>query len=102
MSKCVQQWCYGCILGRESGSKWHNLCSLHTLDQIRFCIYYALDSIDDAAVMEQYGNEVGLAALEWADIFEPEYRRITWMSSEDWFNDMTSLVFEKLEHPPCD
>ena len=95
MSKCVQQWCYGCIQGRERGS-CHNLCNLHVLDQIRFCLYVALDAIDDASVMEQYGDEVGLAALEWPDVLDANYRRSTWMSSEEWFADMTSSIFDKM------
>ena len=43
----------------------HNLCSMHALNRVRFCIYFALDFVDEAAITEQYGNEVGLAALEW-------------------------------------
>ena len=30
--------------------------------------------IDEAAIMEQYGNEADLAALEWLDIFDSDYR----------------------------
>ena len=45
----------------------HNLCNLHALDQIRFCLYFALNFIDEGNVMEQYGEEVGLAALEWVE-----------------------------------
>ena len=52
---------------KESGSLMHNLCNLHALDQIRFCLYFALNFIDEGNVMEQYGEEVGLAALEWVE-----------------------------------
>ena len=65
-------------------------------------ILFTLNFIDEGSVMEQYGDEVGLAALEWVDIFDPEYRRNHWMCTEEWFNDMTCLMFEKLEHPPSD
>ena len=27
--------------------------------------FVSLDFVDEAAIMEQYGNEVGLAAFEW-------------------------------------
>ena len=37
-----------------------------------------------------WSNEVGLAALEWCDIFDPEYRRTTWIAEEEWFTDVTS------------
>ena len=73
----------------------HNLCSMHALDQVRFCIYFALDFVDEAAIMEQYGDEVGLAAFEWCDVLDPEYRRFTWIGGEKWFNDVTNLILEK-------
>ena len=95
MSECVKCFCYGCLHAKESGSVMHNLCSLHALDQVRFCIYFALNFVDGAAIMEQYGNEVCLVALEWVDIFDLEYRRSTWIAEEQWFTDVTSLVFDK-------
>ena len=95
MSECVKCLCYGCLHAKESGSVMHNLCSLHALDQVRFCIYFALNFIDESNVMEQYGNEVGLGALEWVDVFDSDYRRSTWMCSEEWFNDMVAIVFDK-------
>ena len=73
----------------------HNLCNMHALDRVRFCIYFALNFVYEAAIMEQYGNEVGLAALEWCDVFDPEYRRFTWIGGEEWFNDVTNLILEK-------
>ena len=36
----------------------HNLCSLHASDQVRFCIYFVLNFVDEAAILEQYWNEV--------------------------------------------
>ena len=77
----------------------HNLCSMHALDRVRFCIYFALDFVDEAAIMEQYGNEVGLAAFEWCDVFDLEYRRSTWIADEEWFTDVTSLVVDKWTSP---
>ena len=71
----------------------------HALDQVRFCIYFALDFVDEAAIMEQYGNEVGLAALEWCDVFDPEYRRSSWIAEEEWFTDMTNLIVDKWTSP---
>ena len=61
MSECVACLCYGCMHAKESRFM-HNLCNMHALDQVRFCIYF--DFVDEAAIMEQYGNEVGLAAFE--------------------------------------
>ena len=94
MSECVVCLCYGCMHAKESRFM-HNLCNMHALDQVRFCIYFALNFVDEAAIMEQYGNEVGLAALEWCDVFDPEYRRFTWIAEEEWFNDVTNLILEK-------
>ena len=62
-------------------------------------IEFALDFVDEAAIMEQYGNEVGLAALEWCDVFDPEYRRTTWIADEECFTDVTSLVVDKWTSP---
>ena len=64
MNECVTCLCYGCVHAKDS-RVMHNLCSMHALDQVPFCIYFALDFVDEAAIMEQYGNEVGLAAFEW-------------------------------------
>ena len=61
---------------------------------IKFAFVY-LNFVDEAAIMEQYGNEVGLAAFEWCDVLDPEYRRFTWIGGEEWFNDVTNLILEK-------
>ena len=42
----------------------HNLCN----KPIHYCIYIVLNFVDKAAIMELYGNEVGLTALEWLNI----------------------------------
>ena len=77
----------------------HNLCNMHALDQVCFCIYCVLNFVDEAAIMEQYGNEVGLAVLEWCDVFYLEYRRSIWIADEEWFTDVTSLVVDKWTSP---
>ena len=45
--------------------------------------------------MEHYGNEVGLAALEWCDVMEPDYRRSTLIGDDEWFSDVSNLVYDK-------
>ena len=65
----------------------HDLCNMHALDQFAF-VY--LDFVIEAAIMEQYKNKVGLAALEWCDVFDPESRCTTWIADEEWFTDVTS------------
>ena len=60
-----------------------------------FCIYFALDFVDVAVIMEQYGNEVDLAAFEWLDIFNPDSRHSTWIGGEEWVTTVTLLVLDK-------
>ena len=73
----------------------HNLCTLDVRDQVRFCLYYALDFVNEAEIMEQYGEEMGISGLEWIDIFDHGYRCSQWMGSEEWFDDMTTRVVDK-------
>ena len=94
MSEAVKALCYGCVWGREE-RVMHNLCTLDVGDQVRFCLYYALDFVNEAEIMEQYGTEMGLGGLEWIDIFGYGYRHSQWMSNEEWFNDMVSRVTDK-------
>ena len=94
MTECVRCLCYGCMRGKDN-KVMHNLCSLHASDQVRFCVYFALDFVDEASILEQYGNEVGLAAFEWLDIFDPDYRHSTWIGGEEWFTTVTPLVLDK-------
>ena len=98
MSECVACLCYGCVHAKDS-KVMHNLCNMHALEQVRFCIYFALDFVDEAAIMEQYGNEVGLVAFEWCDVLDPEYRRSTWIGGEEWFADVSSLIVDKWTSP---
>ena len=51
--------------------------------------------VDKAAIMELYGNEIGMEALEWCDVFDPEYRRTTCIADEEWFTDVTGLIVDK-------
>ena len=60
MSDCLY---YGFICGKGS-SLMYNLCN----KPIHYCIYIVLNFVDKAAIMELYGNEVGLTALEWLNI----------------------------------
>ena len=73
----------------------HNSCSLHASEQVRFCLYFALKFVDEAAILEQYGNKVGLSAFEYLDIFDPDYRHSTWRGGEEWITTMTPLVLDK-------
>ena len=56
-----------CVCGTSS-NLMHNVCTLQKLDPIHYCIYFARDFVDEVVITEQYGTEVGLAALEWLDI----------------------------------
>ena len=88
----------------------HNLCSMHALDQVRFCIYFALDFVDEATIMEQYGNEVGLAAFEWCGsriqtFHLDRWRRVVhhfysalWSVSAPFERYRTDLVLVLLRH----
>ena len=73
----------------------HNLWTLEVRDQVRFCLYYALDFVNETEIMEQYGEEMGMGGLEWIDIFDHGYRCSQWMGSEEWFDDMTTRVVDK-------
>ena len=69
---------YGCVCGKGS-SLMHNLCN----KPINYCIYFALNFVDEAAIMEPYGNEVGLAALEWLNIQMFQLDKCVWPM---WFS----------------
>ena len=94
MNEAVKALCYECVWGREE-RVMHNLCTLDVGNQVCFCLYYTLDFVNEAEIMEQYGAEMGLGGLEWVDIFDYGYRRSQWMSNEEWFNDMIPRVIEK-------
>ena len=95
MSEAIKALCYGCVWGREE-RVMHNLCTLDVRDQVRFCLYYALDFVNEAEIMEQYGREMGLGGLEWIDIFDHGYRHSQWMANEEWFECMSTRVIDKL------
>ena len=46
-----------CVMDAEDSKVMHDLCSLHASDHL---YYFALDFVDEAAILEQHGNEVGL------------------------------------------
>ena len=94
MGEAVKALCYGCVWGREA-RVMHNLCTLSVNDQVRFCLYYALDFVNEAEILEQYGEEMGLGGLEWVDIFDHGYRHSQWMVNEEWLDDMTARVIDK-------
>ena len=50
-----------------------NLCIWGVKVQVKYCLYYALDYLNEAEFMEAYKNEVGSGGLEWPDIFYPGY-----------------------------
>ena len=52
MSECVACLCYGCVHAKDS-RLMHDLCNMHDLDWVRFYIYFALDFVDEAVIMEQ-------------------------------------------------
>ena len=94
MTECVRCLCYGCMHAKDN-KVMHNSCSLHASEQVHFCIYFALDFVEDAAILEQYGNKVGLAAFEWLDIFYPDNRHSTWRGGEEWITTVTPLTLDK-------
>ena len=65
----------------------HNLCSMHALDRVRFCIYFALHFVDEAAIMEQRGR-FGSIRMVWIQNTDVS-------PGEEWFNDVTNLILEK-------
>ena len=82
--------------GREE-RVMYNMSTLDVGDQFRLYLYYALDFVNEAEIMEQYGEEMGMGmgGLEWIDIFDHGYRCSQWMGSEEWFDDMTTRVVDK-------
>ena len=60
--------------------------------QVRFCLYDALDKLDEVEIMEEYGNVVGLGGLEWIDIFDENYRRGEWMMTDEWTEHMIQMI----------
>ena len=53
-------------------------------------IEFVLHFVDKAAIMEQYGNELGLAALEWCDVFN---RRTIWIEG------LTAVTSQQMDLP---
>ena len=52
--------------------------------KIKFCLFYALDLVDDQKVKDEYGKAFGFATLEWLDILDSDFRHKTWMRTARW------------------
>ena len=77
-----------CVCGTCS-TLMHNVCTLQKLDPIHYCIYFARDFVDEVVITEQYGTEVGLAALEWLDIHTTDD------PLEEWLTNVIALILDK-------
>ena len=88
------EMCYGCYYKKKEPLT-HNLCQmLDVRSRINYCLIYALDRVDDDAVMTTYAEQVGLAALEWIDAYDRDFRRGDWMNSEKWRSDIVLLCLD--------
>ena len=77
---------------KENNELLHNFCKMDETFKIQFSLFYAIDCVNDKDVMEEYCSTVGMAALEWPDILEDNYRRNEWMRSSQWIQEMTQLL----------
>ena len=92
--KIFEEQCYGCC-HNLTDTCFHNVCCLLPIEhRIKLCFPYALQCLDETKVMESYGNKMGLASLEWLDVFDANYRRGTWMCSKEWWNDVLTLLID--------
>ena len=82
---------YGHAHSKDSSKVNRNVYNMHALYPVHFCIYFTLDVVDEAMIMEQYWNEVGLMVFERCDFLDPDYRCPTWIGDEEWFTGVTSL-----------
>ena len=87
----IHNLCYGCYMN-EDNALLHNLCSLDENVKIKFCLFYALDLVDDQKVMDEYGKAFGLALLEWPDILDSDFRHKTWMRTARWIEIMVNRL----------
>lgn len=84
--------CYGCQQG-ESDRFMHNVCQMSsTRSKVEHCFVYALSRIDHDKVMESYAEMMGLAALEWIEAYDYEYKTQVWMKSEGWKKRVLNLI----------
>ena len=60
--------------------------------KVEFCFVYAMERLDHDKVMESYAEEMGLAALEWIEAYDHEYKTRVWMKSEEWKESVLSLI----------
>ena len=71
----------------------HNICRMtSTHSKVEFCFVYALERLDHDKVMTSYGEKMGLAALEWVEAYDYEYKTRVWMKSEEWNAEVINLI----------
>ena len=93
--------CYGCQQGR-SDRVAHNVCQMTCVrSKVELCLIYALDRVEDSKVMESYAEQMGLAALEWLEVYDYDYRHNVWMRTESWKGDMVRLIMAQVEGSSC-
>ena len=84
--------CYGCQQG-ESDRFTHNVCQMSSVrSKVEFCFVCALERLDHDKVMECYAEKMGLAALEWIEAYDYEYKTQVWMKSEEWKTKVINLI----------
>ena len=84
--------CYGCQKG-EPNRFMHNVCQMKSVrSKVEFCFAYALEGVDHDKVMESYAEMMGLAALEWVEAYDHEYKTRVWMKSEEWNLEVINLI----------
>ena len=71
----------------------HNVCQMKSVrSKVEFCFAYALEGVDHDKVMESYAEMMGLAALEWVEAYDYEYKTRVWMKSEEWNVEVINLI----------
>ena len=103
--------CYGCQQ-KDSDRFMHNVCRMtSTRSKVEFCFVFALERLDHDQVMASYAEKMGMAALEWIEAYDYEYKTRVWMKSEEWNAEVInlivsqyecSLIFECGKQPPGD
>ena len=92
VDKLQHSLCYGCQKG-ESNRFLHNVCQMKSVrSKVEFCFAYALEGLDHDKVMESYAERMGLAALEWVEAYDHEYKTQVWMKSEEWNVEVINLI----------
>ena len=89
--RAVNNLCYGCWLG-ETKPIYHNLCLQDETFRRFFCFHYALGLINEEEVLKEYNEAMGMATLDWDEIFDEDYRRNRWMNTDDWYKKMINIL----------